>query len=73
MTTTHHQNFRPVIFSAGRRDGLITLSGRLNPLTRREAGSNPSHPFTKAPGGIIKESIPPLPYAKVQRGCLYRP
>lgn len=43
---THHQNFRPVTFSAGRRDGLISLRGRLDtPLTRREAGSNPSHFF----------------------------
>lgn len=42
------------LFHMGRRDGLIPLSGRLNPLTRREAGSNPSHPFHH-PGGI-KES-----------------
>jgi hypothetical protein len=60
------------LFHMGRRDGLIPLSGRLNPLTRREAGSNPSHPFTKAPEDL-RYLFLPLAYAKVQRGCLYRP
>jgi hypothetical protein len=71
---THHQKISPRdLFHAGWRDGLISLRGRLDtPLTRREAGSNPSHPFTKAPGGL-RYLFLPLAYAKVQRGCLYRP
>lgn len=63
MIKTHHQKLSPRdLFHAGWRDGLILLSGRLDtPLTRREAGSSPSHP--------LRNLLLPLPYAKVQRGC----